>query len=86
MSQQNNVHTHEGGTLLPKKDEKGRIYREVRCPNCRAWICDEYVREGRIRAKCFRCGRIMIMEFRPFRPKKGRSPSKQLNKEGNTNG
>lgn len=86
MSRHNNVHSHQEGTLLPKKDEKGRIYREVRCPNCRAWICDEYVREGRIRFKCFRCGRIGIMEFRPFRSKRAKAPGNIKLKEGNTNG
>jgi hypothetical protein len=58
------------GVMMPKTDEKGRIYREVRCANCRAFICDEYIREGRIRFKCFRCGRIMVMEFRPRRSKR----------------
>lgn len=68
------------GIMLPKTDEKGRIYREVRCPNCRAFICDEYIRVGRIRFKCFRCGRIMVMEFRPFRSKRP-GPSEKLKKE-----
>lgn len=58
------------GIMMPKTDEKGRIYREVRCPNCRAFICDEYIRVGRIRFKCFRCGRIMVMEFRQHRSKR----------------
>lgn len=56
--------------MMPKTDEKGRIYREVRCSNCRAFICDEYIRDGRIRFKCFKCGKITIMEFRPRRSKR----------------
>ncbi len=68
------------GIMLPKTDEQGRIYREVRCPNCRAFICDEYIRVGRIRFKCFRCGRIMIMEFRPHRSKRP-APSEQTKNE-----
>lgn len=66
------------GIMLPKTDAQGRIYREVRCANCRAFLCDEYIRLGRIRIKCFRCGRITIMEFRPRRSKRGKT-------SGNTN-
>ena len=66
--------TESEGIMLPKTDEKGRIYREVRCGHCRAFLCDEYIRVGRIRIKCFRCGRITIMEFRPRRSKRGKAP------------
>lgn len=70
--------TMHDGVMMPKTDSEGRIYREVRCPNCRAFICDEYIRLGRIRFKCFRCGRIIIMEFKPHR-------SKRQKASGNTN-
>lgn len=50
-----------------KKDGAGRMYREVRCTECRAWLADEYIREGRIILKCFRCGNISLMVFRPRR-------------------
>lgn len=62
------------GIMMPKTDSEGRIYREVRCANCRAFLCDEYIRLGRIRIKCFRCGRITIMEFRPYRSKRSGAP------------
>ena len=58
------------GSLIPKRDGKGRIYREVRCEKCRAFLCDEYIRSGRLRLKCFRCGRITVMTFRPYREPK----------------
>lgn len=54
---------------LLKRDADGKTYREVRCPNCRAFICDEYIREGRIRLKCFRCGMTLKMSFRRERRK-----------------
>lgn len=75
------THSHEDGTMIPKKDGKGRIYREVRCPNCRAFICDEYVRVGRLRFKCFRCGRIIIMEFRPRRERPQNKTNERLEKD-----
>ncbi len=65
------------GIMMPKTDSEGRIYREVRCANCRAFLCDEYIRVGRIRIKCFRCGRITIMEFRPYRSKRSGAPRKK---------
>lgn len=60
--------------IRKKQDEKGRIYREVRCIAhvqnkdgttrvCRAFICDEYIRVGRVRFTCFKCGTIWTMEF-----------------------
>lgn len=66
MSQLEHRHVEfkDEGHILPKTDSEGRIYREVRCPNCRAFLCDEYIRYGRIRLKCFKCGKIIIVEFR----------------------
>lgn len=71
--------TEAEGLLLPKTDEKGRIYREVRCANCRAFLCDEYVHTGRIRIKCFRCGRITILVFRSRRSKRSPGPANNTN-------
>lgn len=68
------VQPADSGSILPKRDGQGRIYREMRCPNCRAFLGDEYIRKGRIRLKCWRCNRITIMEFRPYRSEKGRAP------------
>jgi DNA-directed RNA polymerase subunit RPC12/RpoP len=66
------------GSLMPKKDSEGRMYREVRCPECHAWLCDEYIIKGRTRHKCFRCGRIIIMVFKPKRSNRpGPESSKQ---------
>lgn len=79
-------HTEPEGTLLPKKDSDGRMYREVRCDNCRAWICDEYIYKGRVRFKCPRCGRITIMEFRPHRSKRSGAPENINLKEAQDNG
>lgn len=70
MTQENSGQELNDGTMMPKTDAKGRIYREVRCDNCRGFLCDEYIRVGRIRIKCFRCGRITIMEFKPHRSKR----------------
>lgn len=47
-----------------KQDEKGRIYREIRCLNCRSWLGDEYLFSGRLKLKCFRCGTVMSLEFK----------------------
>lgn len=72
------------GIMMPKTDGHGRIYREVRCANCRAFLCDEYIRVGRIRIKCFRCGRITIMEFKPYRSKRSKTASNSNLKKGNS--
>lgn len=73
-----------GQPIAAKTDENRRLWRELRCLNCRHWFGDEYIRDGRIRLKCPKCDRITVMEFRPFKPGSGRCPSKQLNdKESN---
>lgn len=48
----------------PKQDDKGQIYREIRCLACRSWLGDEYVFSGRLKLKCFRCGNVIVMEFK----------------------
>lgn len=40
----------------------GEVYREFRCPNCRALLFEEYVYSGRIRIKCPRCGQIHTLK------------------------
>ena len=75
------VRLRSEGIMMPKTDEQGRIYREVRCPHCRAFICDEYIRDGRVRFKCFRCAKIIIMEFRSRRGRKGRAPDNKAARE-----
>jgi len=62
-----------------KKDGAGRMYREIRCNECRAWLGDEFIREGRIILKCFRCGNISLMVFRPRR--KGSSQQTKVTKD-----
>lgn len=78
------VKISEENYIHKKIDSQGRIYREVRCPGikddgsiCRAFICDEYIRDGRIRVTCFKCGKIFVMEFRQ---KHGRSREIQKGK------
>lgn len=51
----------------PHKDKEGRIYREVRCQNCRALLGYEFVRDGRLRFNCGKCGRVNILVFKPRR-------------------
>lgn len=60
----------------PKTDNKGRFYREVRCINCRSWLCDEYLFSGRLKLKCFRCGTVLSLEFKHTKnvvPNEGRA-------------
>jgi phage FluMu protein Com len=35
---------------------KGKLYRELRCHDCRKLICFEYVYAGRVFFDCPRCG------------------------------
>ena len=67
------------GSLMPKRDESGRMYQEIRCHNvfedgtvCNGWLLDAYIREGRIRVRCRRsgCGKITVMVFKPRRSKR----------------
>lgn len=39
-------------------------YRELRCPKCRALLCEEYIYTGRLRIKCPRCKEISTFRFR----------------------
>lgn len=82
-------HTHDAadGTLIPKKDENGLMFMEIRCQNvlpngatCNGWLCDLYVRDGRVRLRCKRsdCGKITVMVFRP--KKRKRSNQKKITK------
>lgn len=41
-----------------------KIYREVRCPNCRKLICYEYVYAGRIGFVCPRCDNYSELIFK----------------------
>lgn len=41
----------------------GEAYRELRCPNCRALLCEEYVYKGRIRIKCRQCAEMVEIRF-----------------------
>lgn len=66
--------------IYNKRDSKGRIYREVRCMKCRAFLCDEYVRIGRLRLTCFKCGTILIMDFKPDAAKKAKLQAKGTKK------
>jgi phage FluMu protein Com len=43
---------------------KGEVYRELRCPNCRALLLEEYVFSGRLRIKCGRCKEITTIKFK----------------------
>lgn len=71
------THIHENdGSLMPKKDEAGRMFTEIRCQatledgtTCNGWLADIYIIKGRIRLRCRRstCGKITVMVFRPKR-------------------
>lgn len=45
----------------------GKIYRELRCRNCRKLICYEYVYAGRIGYNCPRCGEFTEQVFKSLR-------------------
>jgi len=55
--------------MIIKTDENGRAYREVRCAECRTWLCDEYIYRGRLLLKCRKCGKMILMVFRPHKKK-----------------
>ena len=42
----------------------GRLYRELRCPNCHMLICREYIFSGYIEFKCGRCGEQTTFRFK----------------------
>lgn len=42
----------------------GKIFREVRCPRCKSWLCDEFIFRGRIKLRCTKCDRMIVMVFR----------------------
>ena len=52
-----------------KTDEQGRVYREIRCENCRSWLADEYVYSGRLLLKCFRCDNVVKITFKHLKGK-----------------
>ena len=52
-----------------KVDDEGRVYREIRCTQCRTWLADEYLYSGRLVLKCPRCGAIMRLKFKHIREK-----------------
>lgn len=52
-----------------KVDDQGRVYREIRCTECRAWLADEYLYSGRLVLQCFRCGAIIKITFKHTRDK-----------------
>jgi len=81
-------HTHDPADagLVPKRDENGLMFMEIRCQNvletgatCNGWLADLYIRDGRIRLRCRRsdCGKITVMVFRP---KRKRSIQKKITK------
>jgi len=47
---------------------ENKIFRELRCPKCRALQSKEYVLLGREQYKCKRCGHIWVQNY--FVPKK----------------
>lgn len=42
----------------------GKIYRELRCTNCRKLICLEYVHSGRVAFHCPRCSEFNVFTFK----------------------
>lgn len=42
----------------------GKLYRELRCSNCRRLICLEYISVGRIAYNCPRCGEQTVFNFK----------------------
>jgi len=45
----------------------GKIYRELRCNNCRKFIIWEYTFAGRSYYKCPRCGEENVFTFKHYR-------------------
>lgn len=44
-----------------------RIYRELRCQNCRKLICYEYIYAGRILFICPRCNEENVFTFKHYK-------------------
>lgn len=68
-----NNHTLTDNDLSPKLDPEGRLLREVRCQGCRALLANEYIRDGRLWIKCWRCHRINVLVFHPPKKDGGRN-------------
>ncbi len=56
--------------FAPHTDHEGRMYREVRCQECRRLLGYEYVRDGRLRFECPKCKRINVLVFKPVKKAK----------------
>ena len=41
-----------------------KLYREIRCPNCRRLLGYEYIYAGRLAFYCNRCGELTEMDFK----------------------
>jgi len=85
MTTETHIHANDG-SLMPKKDQDGRMFTEIRCQaeledgsTCNGWLADLYIRDGRIRLRCRRsnCGKITVMVFRPKKRKRSNQDIKQ---------
>lgn len=41
-----------------------KLYREIRCPDCRRLLGYEYVYAGRLAFYCNRCGELVELDFK----------------------
>jgi len=42
----------------------GELWKEVRCPHCRALLCYENIHFGRIMHKCKKCGEVSVIRYK----------------------
>jgi len=45
-------------------EQDQKFYKEVRCTNCRALLCFEYIYSGRLMIKCRKCGEINTIQYK----------------------
>lgn len=55
-----------------------KLFRELRCRNCRKFIIWEYIFAGRTYFKCPRCGEENYDEFRHLRTKDNKDTLKEF--------
>ena len=49
---------------MAQYDDDKQLYRELRCPGCRALLAEEYIFAGRLRFKCRRCKEFINFNFK----------------------
>jgi len=51
----------------------GKLYRELRCQNCRKLICFEYIFAGRIYFACPKCKHPNVFDFKYLKTAQNKS-------------